>query len=330
MSDGARTKRMVVGALLGVCLSVGLLYLLFRSFSHEWLAYQERLLELRWWWVVGVVISTALHCQITAHKWRIVTLTIEADGDLGRGLFAMYSAFIALLGQVIPLQLAILAGRSIALRLHADIPMRRGAYGAIFDQGFDVLVPAILIVPGLLYFLGYVGALTAATFSILLATAIAAVLYLQGAWVVRQALDFAERIMPTSYSKRLGLRRIIDAPEDTFDNAILSRLYLWSAIRCANLVLRAWLVAWCFHLDISWIALLYGHCAVTFTLVLSLIPGGLGLTEWGWVGMLNLAGVDSVDAVHYALSSRILIVSALVVVNLMGGLLLLVRGFQRK
>jgi uncharacterized membrane protein YbhN (UPF0104 family) len=102
----------------------------------------------------------------------------------------------------------------------------------------------------------------------------------------------------------------------------LAKLYGLSALRFANLVFRAWLVAWTLHLDLSWAVVLFANCGVTFSLIFAFAPGALGVVEWGWVGMFHLFNVGPEVATQYAVSSRLFAVGALILINVAHGILL--------
>ncbi len=301
--------RRVVVVIVGFVCSGVLLGFLFYRFPLD-ATYIDTLRQVRWAGLLALLLTTTLHCVITAWKWQIVTRMGNPDVVFSTRLFTMYSALIALLGQVMPLQVAVLAGRSIALRVHAAEPMRRSAGGAIYDQGFDLLVPALVMIPGIVYLCGWASA-ALALWGVVLALAVGGLLL--GVW--GEGLIGALLRCITAVAPQRVAVRIAAIPTVYGSNRSLLRLYLWSVIRCANLVVRAWLVAWTLQLHIDPIAILFGHCAVTFSVVVNFVPGALGVAEWGWLGILNLAGVSSTDALHYSLSSRLLIVLSLIALN---------------
>ena len=140
-------------------------------------------------------------------------------------------------------------------------------------------------------------------------------------------------LMPQSWKVTRLARSLQDGTSLTGRQTLVT-LYALSSLRVANLVLRAWLVGWTLHLDLSWMVILFANCGVTFSLIFAFLPGALGVVEWGWVGMLHLFGVDTIDATHYALSSRLFAVSALVAINLVHAIALMaywvLRGRRRR
>lgn len=320
MSDRRRVRRTALLVSGGCLASAILLALLLRAFPIDGASYRETLAQGRWIGLAGILATTVFHCWVTGVKWRYVTRLTSRGTDLGAGYY-FYSALIGLLGQVLPLQVAMFAGRSLALRFHGKVPLKRGAAAVVYDQFFDLLVPLTMVVPILL---AAANVLSPGAGGWLCLTAVGLVGALQ-ALLGAQAIQVLLRplvLMPRSW-KISGLVRSLQEGTSLTERQTLVTLYALSSLRVANLVFRAWLVGWTLHLDLSWMVVLFAHCGVTFSLIFAFLPGALGVVEWGWVGMLHLFGVDTIDATHYALSSRLFAVAALVAINLVHAIALM-------
>ena len=331
MPDRRRVPRAAL-LVLGGCLARALLLaLLFRAFPIDATSYRETLTQARWSGLAGILATTVFHCWITGIKWRYVTRLTSRGIDLGPGYY-FYSALIGLLGQVLPLQVAMLAGRSLALRLHGNVPLRRGAGAVVYDQFFDLLVPLTMVAPILLAAAQVVPHQTGGWLCLGAVGAVGSLLALFGEPAIRTMLR-PLLLMPQSWKVTRLARSLQDGTSLTGRQTLVT-LYALSSLRVANLVLRAWLVGWTLHLDLSWMVILFANCGVTFSLIFAFLPGALGVVEWGWVGMLHLFGVDTIDATHYALSSRLFAVSALVAINLVHAIALMaywvLRGRRRR
>lgn len=320
MPDRSRVSRAALLALAGGLASAMLLVLLFRALPFNAAGYREALAGARWSGLTGILLSTIFHCWITGIKWRYVTRLTSHGTDLRVGYY-FYSSLIGLLGQILPLQVAMLAGRSLALRIHGNVPLKRGAGGVVYDQFFDLLVPLTMVVPILLAAMKVVS-LEAAGWLCLCAVGVAAALLaLFGEQFIRAILR--PLLLMPGHWKVTGLARSLHGGSSLIGRQTLISLFGLSSLRVANLVFRAWLVGWTLHLDLPWMVILFANCGVTFSLVFAFMPGALGVVEWGWVGMLHLFGVTAVDATHYALSSRLFAVAALVTINLVHAIALM-------
>lgn len=321
MTDRYRNRRSAALAVLGVLLSALLLVLLFRTLPFDATSYKTVLANARWAGLAGIVSTTVLHCWITGAKWRYVTRLTTRGADLGLGYY-FYSAFIGLLGQVLPMQVATLAGRSLTLRIHGNVPLRRGAGGVVFDLFFDLLIPVTMLVPILLAATSTVSVGVAGALALGAMTLTGVLLVAVGGGIVLRAIREVVRFAPSRLKGVVALQSIERAAPQLLARRTLATLYGLSSLRFANLVFRAWLVGWTLHLDLSWAVVLFANCGVTFSLIFAFAPGALGVVEWGWVGMFHLFGVGPEVATQYALSSRLFAVAALVLINLAHGILL--------
>lgn len=264
----------------------------------------ETIRAARPWGLAAIVATTVSHCLLSACKWRLVTRWTSPESDLGGG-FYFYMALISLLGQILPVQLTQVAGRGIALRMHRNVPLIRGAGGAAYDQLFDVAVPGAMLVPVVLVCIGGVSVPAAGGIAMAFVLAVGCALALGGGSLVALARRRRGRIgaVAARLDSLMTPRRI-------------SLLYGLSVARFLNLSLRAWLIGWALQLDISWMFVLFASCGATFSLLLGFVPGAIGVLEWGWVGMFHALGVPVSSAATYAIGSRVLNLAALVALNL--------------
>jgi len=320
MTEGFKNRRSAALAVVGCLLSALLLVLLFRTLPFDATSYKAALASARWAGLAGIVATTILHCWITGLKWRYVTRLTTHGADLGLGYY-LYSALIGLLGQVLPLQVAMLAGRSLALRVHGKVPLRRGAGGVVFDQFFDLLIPMTMLVPILLAATSVVSVSVAGALAVGAVALVGALVVGGGGRAVLIAIRAVISIAPKQGNGAEVLQSVQRGAPQLFARRTLATLYGLSTVRFANLVFRAWLVAWTLHLDLSWPIVLFANCGVTFSLIFAFAPGALGVVEWGWVGMFHLFGVGPEVATQYALSSRLFTVGALILINIAHGIL---------
>ena len=300
----------IAGCALSAVLIGALLYWIPADYPALWTAFAHA----RRVGLAAILASTALHFLITGVKWRIVTRATSPHADLGQG-FYFYSGLIGLLGQIMPLQVAVLAGRSLALRLHRKIPLHHGAAGAAYDQVFDLLVPLVMLAPGFLLVSGALSKEAALVVALLVTLLSGAVVAVGGERVISGAIDVFALLPPV---RRLLLKRapaILNGPPAAFNRRTMTALYFWSVARFANLVLRAWLVAWTLRLGIDVIPILFANCVVTLSLLISFVPGALGIVEWGWVGALQALGATTESALTYAIANRALVVLSLLTLN---------------
>jgi hypothetical protein len=205
------------------------------------------------------------------------------------------------IGLVIPRSISTFAGKPVGLR-SLGLSLKRSVWAVLVDNLFDLALLTVLAIPALL-FLGAqtsaqgalalaVGLLLALAGGLWCATSGSAVLRVIG-WARR--LPYLEAILPDRSEKAMDL--LLQRP---------------AAARAMGLtmLLNAALAA-CYHhisravgLSYPWTLFAAGFPGVQLSLVLAVTPGGLGLFDAGWLGVLLLGGVPRQDALAFVVAQR--------------------------
>jgi uncharacterized protein (TIRG00374 family) len=249
--------------------------------------------------IAFLLLATAT--ALSATRLRLVTHSL-AGQQLGSWRRFYYLNITArAIGLVIPRSLSTFAGKPVALR-SLGLSLKRSVWAVLVDSIFDLLLLGVLLIPALLFLGGRTSAQAA------LALALGLVLALTGGvwWITAgngllRLVGWAERvpcleaILPRTSEKSTGL--------------LLRRA---AAVRALGLtlLLNAALAA-CYHrigravgLSHHWIVFAVGFPAVQLCLVLAVTPGGLGLLDAGWYGVLLLGGVPRKDALTFVVAQR--------------------------
>lgn len=309
--SGLRWPVVVFGVLIGLAL-IGLVF----KFTNVHLKdVADCLGRARPGFLVSICATTALHFAVTAYKWRIATTSMYPEIGFRKGFFA-YTALIALMGQVMPFTLAATAGRSAVLRLHRNVPVRHGIVLSLYDSAFDFLIPLLVFVPAPLYVSGKISLSLSVTLSVIAVAAFGAVVILTRGRFFRNTLSILLRFRlfrllagVASDEARKALER------GMLSTSTIAKLYFLSVVRFFNLVLRFWCVVWATGLNVAPLSLVYIAGVGVFSLLLSVTPGALGVTEWGIIGVLAVCGVDKDVAGVYAVLCRILFFLAVLLVT---------------
>lgn len=214
-------------------------------------------------------------------KWEL--LATAWSGTTGQKLphsfFRRHYIWQNWIGMFVPPSLAIILGRSVASRSSAG-NLRSGFWNGVFDQLTDFALLCAFL-PGS-----------------------AAVLLVGSGWgwflggCVFGVAGFA--------ATGLALRRFL--PEQL--RPYYWQIFFWSLTRAALIVLRLMIGVWALGLSFPLLSVASLTPIVSFTALIPLIPGNLGLAEWGWVGGLVYAGQTAREAALYAFGYRLLVMVA--------------------
>lgn len=257
-----------------------------------------------WFYIVLACLQTAI-LLLASVKWQIVLGQLPVGGrvlPLGDALAG--TTLGALAGQVLPIQLVTPFVRAWVARPH-QISASRAVGTSVFEQVFEVVV---LLSMGLLSTLVLIAkfgpvlsALSALVIGLVVVSLITPVFKL-----LRQFSHWASGHLPAFAAKGSAAFENALHQASAFPQRILFQLTGLSFLRYLGIVvLNVWTISILLPgADTLLLALAYP----TVLLVMSLpfIPGGLGIVEVTWIGVLIAQGVDPAEAVEVALSLRVI------------------------
>lgn len=301
-----------VYVLVSLAIGGGLVYGLVRAFPVDF-----DFEGLRTGFFAAVIASTAVHFGLMAWKWKLLTEHVDPITEPFTRYYA-YTALGGVLAQILPLQIVTVTVRSIALKVHHKVSMRKSGALAVFDQFLDVAIPFLIFVPGLMLGLGWIGWGTAAGLAILALVLGFVVLRWLGFRLIVAVLRIVGRFPGL---KRFRLTEELlenfqqNAPRRT--RILLDRLYLFSVIKYANLALRFMFVSFILQPAAGPlpVVVFFATALIVLATILAFTPASLGVTEWSWVGVLTLFGMESAAAAEFALLSRVAVLSSVLAVG---------------
>ena len=268
--------RIIVGAVVGVALCVGLILRLDVR-AEDW----SRLIDgLSWLWVVVIFLLTIGLWWSGSYKWSLWARALHGDAgaEPTPGFFLRHIAWQNWLGQFVPPSLAIILGRSWAARHMPGMNWRAGAGNAFYDQLMEFVLLSSLLPAAWLILQYHMSA------KIWAPVALAGMMSASGLiWLFRKWLP--SRLVP-----------------------FLPVLLWWSAVRVLMVTVRLVAGAPALGLVIDPVSIAAAAPVVALVMVLPLTPGNLGIAEWSWVGVLVYGGVNAVDVGLMAVGFRVLII----------------------
>lgn len=238
---------------------------------------------------------------VSAVRLQLVSRSVAGQDLAPWPRFYYLNMMTRALGLVVPRSLSTLGGKSVGLGA-LGISLRRSVWIVMMDNAFDVLLLGILAGPALLY-LKQGGV----TWQILVLS-VALMLALAGAtWWFTDA----ERLQPilTRLGRIPRLGSTLHLEPENIPDLLLPR---GTALRALGLsILLNSALAACYFtiaravgLPQPWPIFVAGFPITQLSLIIAVTPGGLGLVDAGWYGVLLLAGVPSQQALTFVVAQR--------------------------
>jgi len=205
------------------------------------------------------------------------------------------------LGLVAPRSLSTLAGKPVALRAWG-ISLGRSIWIVLTDNLFDVGLLSALAIPALFFLKGSIS-----TASFIIGALITIVAMTGGLWWATAAGRLAPLIRRLDQIPRFTSILHID-PEIAVD-AVPSRSTSLRALGLSFLLHTAiatsyYYIAHAVGLSYPWLTFAASFPATQLSLMLAVTPGGLGLFDASWYGVLLLSGVPHQDAITFVIAQR--------------------------
>jgi uncharacterized membrane protein YbhN (UPF0104 family) len=240
--------------------------------------------------------------MVSAYRLQVVAEAVAGDGGgVGWSRYFYVNVTARALGLVLPRGVSILGGKTVGLRA-LGIPMGRAVVIVLLDNLLDVALLAALVGPGLLYLRGNVSAWGFWLLSAAIVVVLGGLMWwgaAQGRWQrplgwlrrwprlaavlpVEAAWEAGERLTRPAVLRAYGLTVVL--------NWLLGVQYYWIAAA------------------IRWpqpAALFLAAFPLTqLSLIVAIAPGGLGIFDLSWYGLLLLGGAAETAATTFVIAQR--------------------------
>jgi len=256
-----------------------------------------------------MLVATVVVFLCASLRWGTITNVL-----VGRKLFSYpayfrFHAATRMLAQYVSDLGGDLVGKSAILKGFGDLPIGVSAKAAIWNKAFDLLLAGLLSIPAILYALDVVPILW------VLVTAGGALLVfvlLTVSGAFGALLDFGGRCLG-GVLRRLPIKKLRSQPLPegsrrdirAFSRSQLMALCLLTLAKYVALLARLIFLSAALDLDLPIAALLVGLPLSSLTLLLAITPGGLGVLEGGWYGILALLGTPTEAIGPFLLGRRV-------------------------
>ena len=229
-----------------------------------------------------------------------------------------------LLAHVLPVHVSTVLTRAAALAGDGRREIGRGAATSVYEQGFDALVAALVFPAGVVFLLGGGAFWSLAVLGVsLLVGSAASIVFAPG---LLKAVICRLRPGAGARTERIVAVASVIAGSGLMRPPVLTAMFALSLLRFAVMMARLAVIWWILQPDLPAATFLAIAVVVQGALVAAVTPGGWGLAEAGWTGLLAVSTVPLDDALFFALAVRLTSVASLAALAGASTLLTLVLG----
>lgn len=233
-------------------------------------------------------------------------LQVMAEAIAGRRLatwrrFYHLNMMARALGLVLPRSLSALGGKSVALRAFG-LSLQRAIWTVMVDNLLDVLLLALLTVPALLFLQKRVATTVFMALMLMMILGLAVILW-GGLATNRVAfvLQWGQRLPWLSRKLKVEGQSAVNLLPSPLHS--VTALFLTVTLH-ASVALSFYEIGRAVGLSAAWLFFLAAFFITQLSLVIAIAPGGLGIFDLGWLGLLHLSGVPETEAFAFVIAQR--------------------------
>lgn len=264
--------------------------------------------------IIGLALSTTLY-PIAAWRWMLVTNQLEQRRVASYQEFLQVRSLAAAGGFFAPRELVELGGRTIWLSRSRGLSIGRATKAVMVDRFCDVLTSVVTLIGALAFWFMKLPVIL--SFSIGLACLVITIVITPT--VMMTASGFIQRLdsrmnLPDQRSKRIGkavsmLAKLIDIPSEIWRIALSISLLKFTMV-----ALRVVLLGAAVGLVIEPLELVVSVPLGQIGYVLGITPGGLGIYEAGWYGLLHFLGASAAKIGAFVILLRLSLIASVLFV----------------
>jgi len=278
----------------------------------------ESFKAVEYYHLIAIFLSVLSYSVLSSLKWKIVLRELTDLKDVVPGYFIYYSTIGIISNKIVP-HVGQFGPKVTSMKHLYNVPVAKVTISVFIEQLFDFLVLILLGFSSVL-FLSKVLSLGP---SIMLIAIIAMVVGLLFIFYHVRAI----RVIITGYNFLLKMASRIPLIGNKFqgNNTVAGevveisrytafKLFYYSYLKYLSEIFRIYIVATSLNIEMSFGTAFLASPIVFFITIAGSIPGGLGIYEAGWFGILMLLGIPSSDIGAFVIINRILGEAALILV----------------
>lgn len=236
--------------------------------------------------------------MVAAARLRFLTQSILGKRPPVWRRFYYLTMSARALGLILPRTVSAIGGKTVGLRA-MGVPIKYAVWIIVVDNLFDVVLLFFVAIPALLFMRGLI---STAWFLLLIPAAIGMLALLLW-WLLRH--DRLESLL--NWLRRYAwLAKRLDFDEKRpFPSARDAFIALgWSILLNGIIATSFYSIGRSIGAPVTLPLLLASYPLVQLSLIIAIAPGGLGIFDAGWLGLLRLGGVPEAEALAFVVAQR--------------------------
>lgn len=299
--------RHIVLLIVGFALFAGFIYFI----NEESI---QKLKEIRWLPAAGALVATLGITSSIAFRWGTIVNALEGRKLAPWHRYYHYFIQSRALGFVLPKDVTDFGVRILWLKRSHKSSLSDAGVSVFIDRLYDLMAMLILLASVVPYWLGMFSAVATGGLMVVIIVAFGYLLVYRQHYLLRlmqKLLNFALKLFSVFPFIKKRLPERIDIPD--FGKKTNTRIYAASILKMAFTMARFVMFAFALNIMVNPEIIILGTPLGQLGYLFSFTPGGLGIFEAGWYGILQLAAVSTQTALLFVVGQRILTIAVILV-----------------
>ncbi|MCF8232633.1 MAG: flippase-like domain-containing protein [Bacteroidales bacterium] len=299
--------RHIVLLIVGFALFAGFIYFI----NEESI---QKLKEIQWVPAVGALLATLGITSSIAFRWGTIVNALEGRKLASWHQYYHYFIQSRALGFLLPKDVTDFGVRILWLKRSHKSSLSDAGVSVFIDRLYDLMAMLIMLASVIPYWLGWLNAGYTALLMVAIIVGFGYLLvYRQNdlLWLMQQMLNLALRLFAVVPFIRKRLPEGIDIPD--FGKKTTVRIYSASILKMGLTMTRFVMFAFALNIMVNPEIIILGTPLGQLGYLFSFTPGGLGIFEAGWYGILQLAAVSTQTALLFVVGQRILTIAVILI-----------------
>ncbi len=285
---------------LGLALFIGLLTL-------AGLNNLERLSHLRLSPLLIALGSTVVIVICIGLRWSLLTNALIKRPVLSWVRGVRYFLWNRTIGFVIPKDVSDITGRTLQLTTLHGLTLQQAITSVFLDRCFDLLILMIFAVPALFFLIGVITAETTLLFIGFLILICFGSLWFGTVYILKLTLLLYNGFGTLAHRLPILRRRTFTHINELhLSHKNLSLAYFLSLVKFLATVMRFICFAQALEMSVSPLTILMGTPITQLSFLFAFTPGGLGIFEATWYGVLVQFGIPKVEIAPFLIEQRLM------------------------
>ena len=236
--------------------------------------------------------------MVAAARLRFLTQSIQGTPQPAWRRFYYLTMSARALGLILPRTVSAIGGKTVGLRA-LGVPIKYAVWIIVVDNLFDVTLLGFVAIPALLFMQGIIST----TQFLLLIPAAIGVMALLLWWLLHK--DRLDRVL--NWLRRVPwlAQRLDFGDSQPFPAAKEALIALgWSVLLNGIIATSFYTIGRSIGAPVTLPLLLASYPLVQLSLIIAIAPGGLGIFDAGWLGLLRLGGISEAAALAFVVAQR--------------------------